>query len=262
MFSIHPHSRTRMKTLASAENDNTADGEVASGREIDHPGRQSENEVTKPIPAQATCEGLIFCNSQLASSFSEVKCNRARAKAGQYLHKVLLGKLRSQSVPSLENDVQPDIEDAGMSDDIVYGSEENSKEDWYKTWPDCIDKEKMKVGLKEGENSSVDDNIDKICANPNTPRSLKDIHLPLAYSPITKGLHLIRSAPQPNTNGFANVESSKKIDDKASLPELPENIDNSCSSPSDSDSNDRTKRRLIPGILSRCLSFARPNSMI
>lgn len=96
--------------------------------------------------------GLIICDSQLASSFREVKCVKNRLKPGHYLQKVLLGKLKSQSVPSLDNDGPADVDE---KPDVVV-DDEDSKEDWFKTWPDCIDKEKLRNGLKDDQDIPAD----------------------------------------------------------------------------------------------------------
>jgi len=167
-------------------------------------------------------ENLIICDSQLASSFQEVKVSKARLNPGHYLQKVFLHKLRSRSVPSLEkqkkaeggsphdkdNDETTPLEVCECEDEVDEDLKESNN--WYKTWPECglekcprpppSPKKLTPQGSLEEEKKDCD-----IQSNfkPNTPVPLGNVlrSLPLAYSPITKQIHLIKSGTDVPING-------------------------------------------------------------
>lgn len=194
-------------------------------------GECSQNTSSETLPAQGLNESdnLIICDSNLASSFQEVKLSRSRLNPGHYLQKVFLHKLKSQSVPSLDkgkvnNNVQ-DVEDLEVtpketidsdlpacvfSENISVESTNKEVNGWYKTWPDCgVDKPKNGVvGEKVGASSNGQcDGKDALsgatenkcdCDRANLMKRNKAIpidnlldNLPIAYSPITKQIHLI-----------------------------------------------------------------------
>lgn len=162
-------------------------------------------------------ENLIICDSQLASSFQEVKI-KSRRKPGHYLQKVFLHKLKSQSVPILdnENDSNSDNNEESTSPPVEELKEipKEGNDNWFKTWPDCT----LRNGLVESNDNKIQvDNSKKTigctvsCSdnchtNPNTPVPLDNaLHsLPLAYSPVTKQIHLICQ------NDLKSVKSDSK----------------------------------------------------
>uniref|UniRef100_A0A146M8P5 TBC1 domain family member 14 n=1 Tax=Lygus hesperus TaxID=30085 RepID=A0A146M8P5_LYGHE len=236
-----------MKTLTSSKSSDGAEISEVNGVN-----------VNAPIPGIESVGNLIICDSQLASSFREVKCSKERVKPGHYLQKVLLGKLKSQSVPSLDNDSSVEVDDDRNPSGIepLDDSIDENKDDWYKTWPDCVDKEKLRNGLKE---EAPNDNNE---TNPYTPRALKDVHLPLAYSPITKQLHLIKNSDevvgvrgesiklQPTSHGItlsslSDVSASTQGDNGEFS-----SIGN-CSLVSEDEGNEKPKKKGLSGVLSR-----------
>lgn len=220
-----------MKTVSSTKDRNGADIKYTPVV-----GECSQNNSSETIPAQGLNESdnLIICDSQLASSFQEVKLSKNRLKPGHYLQKVFLHKLKSQSAPSLEktklnNNVQ-EPEDSpeesvnnklpthAIIENISVETSGKESNGWYKTWPECgIDKPRNGV-LKESEIVNEDRNVidsggDKLRETVRTPRSAKCVcdnvnlvklntaipidnlldNLPIAYSPITKQIHLINN---------------------------------------------------------------------
>lgn len=191
----------KMKTVTSAKERNGVDVKYAPVDDC----RQNQFSETQ-LQGVNESENLIICDSQLATSFQEVKI-KTRMKPGHYLQKVFLHKLKSQSVPVLdnENDGNSDNNEESTSpsvEELNEGSKEGNN-NWFKTWPDCTlrngivspSEDKVQVDVDEKTNACVCDGhcCGKCNKNPNTPVPLDNaLHsLPLAYSPVTKQIHLI-----------------------------------------------------------------------
>lgn len=226
-----------MKTVSSTKDRNGVDIKYSP---VD--GECSQDNSSETLPAQGLNESdnLIICDSQLASSFQEVKLSRNRLKPGHYLQKVFLYKLKSQSVPSLDKSkINNNVQETEVNDSSntklpasllceTNGLESIDKEanGWYKTWPECgIDKPKNgvapdSVGPQDSKNNSSSNGHDRLSITVEVPQAGKSVcdnvnlikrntaipldnlldNLPIAYSPITKQIHLINSG-----DSFDNV---------------------------------------------------------
>ncbi|CAH1396412.1 unnamed protein product [Nezara viridula] len=218
-----------MKTVSSVKDRNGIDVKYSP---VDGEFTQSNSSETLPAQGLNESDNLIICDSQLASSFQEVKISKTRLKPGHYLQKVFLHKLKSQSVPSLDkgkinNGVGDNNEPVKeINNGKLLSSTENEKsneesvdreanDSWYRTWPDCgIDK--VRNGIVLDNNVSKDniltdgasDQVTVKCRSAVTSHNVCDNvvkkngaipidnlleNLPIAYSPITKQIHLINS---------------------------------------------------------------------
>lgn len=98
--------------------------------------------------------------------------------------------------------------------------------------------------------------------NSYTPRALKDVHLPLAYSPITKQLHLISDTDENSKRPKDSLkpESCSHGSTVSSLSDVSpsaagENGDLSsignCSLVSEDEQSDKPKKKSLTGLFSR-----------
>jgi hypothetical protein len=194
-----------MKTIIGVGDQEKGNGEHASDS-------VSYSEISQESNFNES-DNLIVCNSELASSLQDIKLEKSRLNPGHYIHKVFLHKLKSQSVPSLEKKKTnylengssiPEENNETVSPLIDQESTNDEENNWFKTWPDCVDKCSLKNGkvpngLHSPENSSDKSTPELSPVKPHTPVSFDNLlhNLPLAYSPITKQIHIIKSNENP-----------------------------------------------------------------
>lgn len=248
-----------MKTVSSVKDRNGIDVKYSP---VDGEFTQSNSSETLPAHGLNESDNLIICDSQLASSFQEVKISKTRLKPGHYLQKVFLHKLKSQSVPSLDkskisngvSDNSEPVKDINNGKLLSSVENENSNDEsvdreandsWYRTWPDCgIDK--VRNGIVLDNNASKDniltdgasDEVAVKCRSAVTSHNTIacDIvvkkngaipidnlleNLPIAYSPITKQIHLISSIDNCDNVKRTPVDKLDEIKCSDSFQTLP-----------------------------------------
>lgn len=248
-----------MKTVSTVKDRNGIDVKYSP---VDGEFTQSNSSETLPAHGLNESDNLIICDSQLASSFQEVKISKTRLKPGHYLQKVFLHKLKSQSVPSLDkskisNGVSDNSEPVkDINNGKLSSSPEKEKsndesvdreanDSWYRTWPDCgIDK--VRNGIVLDNNASKDniltdgesDEVTVKCRSVVTSRNtivcdsvvkkngaipIDNLleNLPIAYSPITKQIHLISSVDNCDNVKRTPVDKLDEIKCSDSFQTLP-----------------------------------------
>ncbi|XP_014254002.1 TBC1 domain family member 14-like [Cimex lectularius] len=234
-----------MKTITSGKEHDVKYTAISNGPSQPQPQPRTE-------PCQEECDNLIKCDSQLASSFRDGKLHK-RLRPGYYLQRVFLPKAKSQSVV------------LGKGTDAVQDKEPSDSEEtenWFRTWPDCLEKK--------------NDDKEKQSETKNPPVSLDSVlhDLPIAYSPVTKQIHLIDdcvkknerlprtdtgassfsstvsslSDASPSTNGDQQQQADVAFDvsDNCSLISI-----GNCSIVSEDSDGDKPKRRGLSGFFSR-----------
>ncbi|KAK9887169.1 hypothetical protein WA026_020622 [Henosepilachna vigintioctopunctata] len=190
---------------------------------------KNEQEVSHLIDYNLISDSCILqCSTDSVNGFCE---NRSMGLKNQYYKHIsndgITEDSRCQSLPDcfvdeIENEVLGVVSDCDTKQNLLEVSippQCPSAESWFKTWPERCDK------VKSNE-TSPSNSLSNKCKLKNTPISKCDINIPrnglslnealqnisLAYSPITKQLHLVENSDCNTIDKVDTVSTNKYID--------------------------------------------------
>ncbi|XP_018322531.1 TBC1 domain family member 14 [Agrilus planipennis] len=181
---------------------------------------------------ETNSDNIIQCNPDLIKSYDILKSTPVKHK-GRFYQQILskAGNIRSQSMPNfVEQQKQCDMDVADICDikaKLLYDSasppESPNKESWFNSWPEKVSGYRI-TAVRAGDvknlvksNSSLyvsllpSNNQNEDCKNNTHGKiSLNDAlqNISLAYSPVTRQLHLIESNDKMEQKENNNVSSA------------------------------------------------------